>query len=51
MAQDALVGNLPTETVLSVLKSLGAEVPVLTGLDQLVPASAEIARRYGTRIQ
>ena len=51
MAQDALVGNLPTETVLSVLKSLGAEVPQLTGLDQLVQASAEIARKFGTRIQ
>ncbi len=51
MAQDALVGNLPTETVLAVLKSLGAEVPELTGLDQLVQASAEIARKYGTRVQ
>ncbi len=51
LAQDALVGNLPTETVLSVLKSLGAELPDLTGLDQLVRASAEIARKYGSKIQ
>ena len=50
-AQDALVGNLSTATVLSVLQSAGAELPEITGLDQLVHASAEIARKYGQRVQ
>ena len=51
MAQDALIGNLPTETVIAVLKTLGAELPDLVGLDQLVQASAEIARKYGMKVQ
>jgi hydroxymethylglutaryl-CoA lyase len=50
-AQDALVGNLPTEVLLRVLKELGAELPRLTSLDGLVAASAEIAKKYGTRVQ
>ena len=49
-AQDALVGNLPTEVLVKVLKELGAEMPKLTSLDGLVAASAEIAKRYGTKI-
>ena len=51
MAQDALVGNLPTEVLLRVLKELGAEVPGMPPLDGLVAASAEIGRRYGEKIQ
>ncbi len=51
MAQDALVGNLPTEVLLRVLKELGAELPELRPLDGLVAASAEIGRRYGARVQ
>ena len=51
MAQDALVGNLPTELLLLVLKELGAELPELRPLDGLVAASAEIGRRYGGRVQ
>jgi len=50
-AQDALVGNLPTEVLVRVLKELGAELPKLTSLDGLVAASSEIARKYGTRVQ
>lgn len=51
MAQDALVGNLPTETVLGVLRGLGAEVPEIVGVEELVKASAEIGRKYGGRVQ
>ncbi len=51
LAQDALVGNLPTETILSVLAALGAAVPNLTGFEQIVQASNEIARKYGNRVQ
>ena len=50
-AQDALVGNLPTEVLLQVLGELGAEVPKLQPLDGLVAASKEIGRKYGLRVQ
>ena len=49
-AQDALVGNLPTEVLLRVLKELGAEVPEIEGLEALVAASAEIGRKFGGRV-
>ena len=45
-AQDALVGNIPTERLLEVLRSRGAALPTLKPLDALVKASAEIATRY-----
>jgi hydroxymethylglutaryl-CoA lyase len=50
-AQDALVGNLPTEILLRTLKELGAELPTLTPLDPLIAASHEIANKYGLKIQ
>ena len=50
-AQDALVGNLPTEVLLRVLGELGANLPDLRPLDGLIAASAEIARKYGARVQ
>jgi hydroxymethylglutaryl-CoA lyase len=45
-AQDALVGNIPTETVLKALKQRGAELPRLRSLDALSRASVEIGARY-----
>lgn len=45
-AQDALVGNIPTERVLEALKQRDAEVPPLRSLDALLRASAEIGARY-----
>ena len=50
-AQDALVGNVPTEVLLQVLKELDAELPKLSPLEGLLAASHEIARKYGTKIQ
>jgi len=47
-AQDSLVGNLPTETLLGVLEEEGAAVPRLAAFAELVGASAEIARSYGS---
>jgi hydroxymethylglutaryl-CoA lyase len=45
-AQDALVGNIATETLIETLKQRGAELPSLKSLDTLVRASAEIGARY-----
>jgi hydroxymethylglutaryl-CoA lyase len=46
-AQDALVGNLPTEVLLATLRELGAELPELEPLERLMATSAEMQRRYG----
>jgi hydroxymethylglutaryl-CoA lyase len=45
-AQDLLVGNIPTEMLLAVLGECGAELPALAPLDDLIRASAEIAKRF-----
>jgi hydroxymethylglutaryl-CoA lyase len=45
-AQDALVGNIPTEVLLAALKQRGAELPPIKSLDALLRASAEIGARY-----
>ena len=50
-AQDALVGNVATETLLATLKELGASVPELEELDVLAARSAEIAKMYGLVLQ
>ena len=42
-AQDALVGNLPTESLLATLVEYGAQLPRLRALDELISESAEIA--------
>jgi hydroxymethylglutaryl-CoA lyase len=50
-AQDVLVGNIPTETLIEVLKQLGAQLPELLPLDGLQYASSEIARKFGSVVQ
>ena len=45
-AQDALVGNIPTEKLLQALQQSGAQLPTLKSLDTLQRASAEIGARY-----
>jgi hydroxymethylglutaryl-CoA lyase len=50
-AQDALVGNLPTEVLLAVLRHLNAELPELEPLESLIQRSAEIGKRYGQAVQ
>ena len=42
-AQDELVGNIATELLVSVLAELGAEMPEIGVLDDLIAANAEIA--------
>ncbi len=45
-AQDALVGNIPTERLVVALQQRGAQLPPLKSLDTLLRASAEIGARY-----
>ena len=45
-AQDALVGNLPTEKVIEALGQRGAGLPTLKPLDTLLKATGGIAARY-----
>ena len=47
-AQDDLVGNIPTETLLEALRQRGVQLPSLRPLDTLVKATAEIGSRYKT---
>jgi hydroxymethylglutaryl-CoA lyase len=50
-AQDALVGNVATEMLIAELKGLGAELAPLRPLDGLIAVSAEMARKFGARVQ
>ena len=45
-AQDALVGNIPTERVIELLRNRGAELPSIKPLDTLLKATGGIAARY-----
>jgi hydroxymethylglutaryl-CoA lyase len=45
-AQDALVGNIPTEKVIEALRQRGAELPTLKSLDTLLKATGGIAAKY-----
>jgi len=45
-AQDALVGNIPTEKVIVALKRRGAQLPELKPLDTLLRVSSELGARY-----
>jgi len=47
-AQDALVGNVPTEKVVAALASKGAGLPPLKPFDVLLRATAEIGARYAS---
>ena len=49
-AQDALVGNIATEKVISALTQRGAELPPLKALDTLMRATAEMGARYSHSI-
>jgi hydroxymethylglutaryl-CoA lyase len=47
-AQDVLVGNIATDALIAELMGLGADMPPLKPLDDLLQASAAIARDFGT---
>jgi len=46
-AQDALVGNIPTEMLVAELSELGAQLPMLQPLDELIRSSVEIGDIFG----
>jgi hydroxymethylglutaryl-CoA lyase len=46
-AQDALVGNVATEAALAELSRLGANLPLLRPLDDLLAMGRAIADRFG----
>jgi len=50
-AQDALVGNIPTEKMIDALRARGARLPALKPLDALLKASSEIGARYKTPLE
>src|SRR6266481_3590583 len=45
-AQDELVGNIPTETVIETLRGRGAQLPPLKSLDALLKATGGIGNLY-----
>ena len=45
-AQDALVGNIPTERAIEALRERGAQLPALKSLDTLLKATGGIAAKY-----
>ncbi len=48
-AQDLLVGNIATETLIAELQSLGAKLPELLPLDSLQHLNSRIAQRYSAK--
>jgi hydroxymethylglutaryl-CoA lyase len=49
-AQDDLVGNIATETVIETLQKRGVQLPPLKSLDTLLRVTAEIGTRYKTSL-
>lgn len=50
-AQDILVGNIPTEILITELLRSGATLPALKSMDALIEASNDIASRFGAAVQ
>ena len=46
-AQDALVGNIPTESVLAALQQRGMDLPIRNSIKQVMTMSAEIGSSFG----
>jgi hydroxymethylglutaryl-CoA lyase len=45
-AQDALVGNIPTEVVLEALEKRGVRVPIKRGLDKVTAINADMSAKF-----
>jgi hydroxymethylglutaryl-CoA lyase len=50
-AQDTLVGNLATEILVAELRDLGARIPQLQPLDEIIQAGSEIDRRFSMEMR
>ena len=50
-AQDVLIGNLPTEIAIAELRRLGAKLPQLRPLDDLLAETRSIAAKFGSMTQ
>jgi hydroxymethylglutaryl-CoA lyase len=50
-AQDALVGNIPTEILLAELRRAGALLPAIGPLETLIETSREFSTRFGSLAQ
>jgi hydroxymethylglutaryl-CoA lyase len=46
-AQDALVGNVPTESLIGELKARGAHMPGFELLDELIARSLRVQTEFG----
>jgi hydroxymethylglutaryl-CoA lyase len=46
-AQDALVGNIPTETLMATLRELEAPLPAIHPLSEVIHVNAQIAQEFG----
>jgi hydroxymethylglutaryl-CoA lyase len=51
LAQDVLVGNIPTEVLISKLRACGASVPAFGSFETLIQASNEISSKFGALVQ
>ncbi|HEX3570706.1 MAG TPA: hydroxymethylglutaryl-CoA lyase [Acidobacteriaceae bacterium] len=47
-AQDLLVGNIATETLIAILTECGAKLPKLQPLDALIAANAQVVSAFGS---
>jgi hydroxymethylglutaryl-CoA lyase len=45
-AQDALVGNIPTESVIEALQQRGIDLPIQKSIKNVIPLNAEIGRTF-----
>ncbi|MFZ3374927.1 MAG: hypothetical protein WA183_05190, partial [Chthoniobacterales bacterium] len=45
-AQDALVGNIPTEVVLEALEQRGVKLPIKIGLDNVLAMNVDISTKF-----
>jgi hydroxymethylglutaryl-CoA lyase len=48
-AQDALVGNISTESVIAALEQRGVKVPIAHKIDNLIAGNADIAARFDSQ--
>lgn len=48
-AQDAMIGNIPTEVLVEILRERGATLPAIVGMHALLQENQAIALKFGTQ--